>query len=144
MFEWLISDAYKFEEVDFASRMSFLNPCAFHVKSHCEEHFVKSCAPFPKLLEYASPFCDSCQSSDHGTNSCPYVIFLASRLQQLEHEMKTCRESMENLIYALMDQFSLLVKRHVESTMPVLHETNLRIGPTISKGYLLVLIYLTL
>ena len=32
MLGWLVSDAYKFEEVGFAFRISFLNPWAFHAR----------------------------------------------------------------------------------------------------------------
>ena len=49
--------------------------------------------------------------------------------------MKNYRESTENMTGTLTNQFSKLVKDHVERNMVVLHETDLRIGPTTPKGY---------
>jgi len=98
---------------------------------------VEPCAPPPHVLDYAPPFCDSCQSSKHDTNCCPYVIAMASRLEHLEHAMNNYSESIENMTRAFMDQFSGLVSDHVERTMHVSHETDLKVGPTILNGCLL-------
>jgi len=61
MFEWLVGDTCKFEEVVLASKMSFLDPCTFHARSYYEEQFAESCASFSHLLNYALPFYDSFQ-----------------------------------------------------------------------------------
>jgi len=37
MLEWLIDDAYTFQEAGCASQMSFFDPCSFHVRSYFEE-----------------------------------------------------------------------------------------------------------
>jgi len=114
--------------------MSFLNLCVFHARSYYDEQFVKPYAPPSQFLDYARPLYDSCQLSKHDTNSHPDVISTVSRLKQLEHEMKNYRESMDNMTSTLIDQFSKLIKGHEEITMRVLHETNLRVGPTTSEG----------
>jgi len=88
---------------------------------------VEACALPPRVLDCAHSLCDSCQSTEHDTNSCPHVIAMASRLNQLEHEMNTYRESMENMTCAFMNRFFELVKVHIESTMFVLLETDLRV-----------------
>jgi len=62
---------------------------------------------------------------------------MISRLKQLKHEMKTYREFMENMACIVIDQFSESVKTHVKSTMPILHEINLRAGPSTPEGCLL-------
>jgi len=64
---------------------------------------VEPCAPRPQVLDYAPPFCDSSQSSEHDTNSCFHVIVVASRLEQLEYKVNTYRESMENMTCTFMD-----------------------------------------
>ena len=98
---------------------------------------MQPCTPPPQSLEYASLLCDSCQSLDHNTNSCPRAVFMISRLKQLKHEMKTYREFMENMACIVIDQFSESVKTHVKSTMPILHEINLRAGPSTPEACLL-------
>ena len=88
------------------------------------------------------------------------MLFLWSLdLDNLGMKWKTHSKSVENLSCAFMDQFSKLVKSHVESIMLILHETDVKVGPTVCKGYLLgdfeslyhlatnfklILIYLTL
>jgi len=62
---------------------------------------------------------------------------MAFRLEHVEDEMNNYRESIENMTRAFMNQFSRLVRDHVESTMPISHETNLRVGPPIREGCLL-------
>ena len=47
MLEWLVGDTHKFEEVGFASGISFLDLCAFHVRLYYEEQCVQSSAPSP-------------------------------------------------------------------------------------------------
>jgi len=123
----LAGDTYKFEEVSCSFGLSFLDRCAFYAKSYFEEHFVEPCAPPPQVLDYAPPFCDSCQSFKHDTNSCPYVIAMAFRLEHLEHEMNNYSESIENTTRAFMEQFLGLVRDCVESIMCISHETDLRV-----------------
>ena len=107
--EWFVGGTYKFEQVSCASKMSFPDPCAFHARSYYSEQLVQACTPSPQSFEYAPPLCDSCQSFDHDINSCLHVIFMDSRLNQLEQDRKNYRESMENMTSTLIDQFSELV-----------------------------------
>ena len=95
---------------------------------------MEACAAPPQSLEHVPPLYDFCQSSDHDTNSCAHEIFMVSKL---DREVKNYREFMENMTCRLIDQFSKLVKSHAENTMRVLHETKLRVGPTIPEGCLL-------
>jgi len=62
---------------------------------------------------------------------------MVSGLGKLAHEMKNYRESMKNMTSTLIDQFLELAKGHVESTMPILHETDLKVGPTTPESSLL-------
>ena len=81
--------------------------------------------------------CDCCYSSDHNAKSCPHVTFIDSRIGQIKYKIKSNKESMENMIRTLMDQFSQFVKGYIESTMPVSHDTNLRAKPTTLEDCLL-------
>jgi len=49
--------------------------------------------------------------------------------------MKNYRKSMENMTITLIDQFCELVNSHVKSIVPVLHETNRRVGPSPPHGW---------
>ena len=64
--------------------LKFLSPIHvfFYARSYHDEQCGESRAPPPQSLEYAPPFCDSCQSYDHDTNSSLHVIFMNFRLQQ--------------------------------------------------------------
>ena len=135
--KWLVGDTYKFEDMSCTSKLSFVDPCAFHARSYYEEHFVEPCAPPLQVLDYTPLSCDSCQSYEYDTNFCPPVIAVAYRLEHLDHEMNNSREYMENMIRTFMDQFSGLVRDDVESTMPISHEIDLTIGPTLPKSCLL-------
>ena len=62
---------------------------------------------------------------------------MASRLENLDHRMKNYKEFMENITCVFMNQLSELVKSNLWSTVPILHETDLSIGPTMPEGCLL-------
>lgn len=51
--------------------------------------------------------------------------------------MKCYKQSMENMTRTLIDQFSELVKGHVDDIVPVSQGIDLRVGPTTPEGCLL-------
>ena len=52
-------------------------------------------------------------------------------------ELNSYEEFVENMTRTLIEQVLGLVKGYVESTMPVLNDNKLRVGPTSPKGFLL-------
>ena len=81
--------------------------------------------------------CDYCYYSNDNAKSYPHVMSIDSKIGQIQQELKSCEGSMDNMTRTLIDQFLELVKGHVKSNMPVPHDTDLRVGPTTPKGFLL-------
>jgi len=85
-------DTYEFENITYASGMSFYYPCAFHTRSFYKQIFVTSSSPC--IPEYVPPMCDL---FDNNFDSCPHYV-------RLEAEIENYIKSAFNLMKRMMGE----------------------------------------
>jgi len=95
LLEWVVRDIYEFENIKYAFRMSFSDPCVFHARSFYEENFVISYAPSAFIPECVPLMCDLCYAFDHNSDSCFDYIRLKAKV---ENSIKIVFNSMEHRI----------------------------------------------
>ena len=81
MLEGVARETYEFENITYASRMSFFDLYAIHAKSFYEEKFVTSYAPPIFIPECVPLACDLCYSFDHNSDSCPHYVRLKGEIE---------------------------------------------------------------
>jgi len=95
LLQWLVRDTYEFENIMYASRMSFSDSCAFHAKSFYEEKFVTSYAPPTFLPECVPLMCNLCHAFDHNSDLCPHYVRLKVKI---DNSIKIAFYSMDHTI----------------------------------------------
>ena len=71
---WADRATYEFENITYASKMYFSEPCVLHARSLYEEKIVTSYASPTFLPECVSLKCDLCYAFNDNSDSCPNYV----------------------------------------------------------------------